>query len=165
MKITTKFVVAFIILITSFLVIILYQQNQRKVIDSGENSVVQEKSDQAKAEEYAEEMKPKIEEEISKTDIHDFVKNITFNKSVTINPMGDIKIKGFINSESGKFKFSALLQYNSGKVDSMSYSPDLADRFRDWEKYKNEPELKENFLKRLPKKEREQYLKDIGEKE
>lgn len=30
---------------------------------------------------------------------------------------------------------------------------------------KDEPELKENYLKRLSEKEREQYLKDIGEKE
>ncbi|AMB91581.1 hypothetical protein ASM07_17305 [Bacillus altitudinis] len=110
-------------------------------------------------------MKPKVEEHLHKRDIHHFIKTITFEKEVTINPMGDIIIDGYINNEPEKFGFSASLQYRAKKIGSMSYDPELSYRFKDWDKFKDEPELKENYLKRLSEKEREQYLKDIGEKE
>lgn len=42
------------------------------------NEVVQEKSDQEKAEEFAEKMKPKIEERLHEEDIHNFIRTITF---------------------------------------------------------------------------------------
>ncbi|WP_338335084.1 DUF1433 domain-containing protein [Bacillus altitudinis] len=129
------------------------------------NNAVKEKSDQAKAEELAEKMKPKVEEHLHKRDIHKFIKTITFEKDVTINPMGDIIIDGYINNEPEKYGFSASLQYRAKKIGSMSYDPELSYRFKDWDKFKDEPELKENYLKRLSEKEREQYLKDIGEKE
>ncbi|MFP3326148.1 DUF1433 domain-containing protein, partial [Planococcus sp. SIMBA_160] len=61
------------------------------------------KSDQAKAEGLAEKMKPKIEEHLHKRDIHNFIKTITFEKDVTINPMGDITIDGYINNEPEKY--------------------------------------------------------------
>lgn len=41
---------------------------------------MQEKSDQEKAEEFAEKMKPKIEERLHEEDIHNFIKTITFKK-------------------------------------------------------------------------------------
>ncbi|MEK5499309.1 DUF1433 domain-containing protein [Bacillus sp. FSL M8-0077] len=129
------------------------------------NNAVKEKSDQAKAEEIAEKMKPKIEEHLHKRDIHDFIKTITFEKDVTINPMGDITIDGYVNDEPEKYGFSASLQYRAKKIGSMSYDPDLSDRFIDWEEYKDEPEVKENYLKSFTKEERDQYLRDIGEKE
>ncbi|MCA0164118.1 MULTISPECIES: DUF1433 domain-containing protein [Bacillus] len=129
------------------------------------NNAVKEKSDQAKAEELAEKMKPKIEEHLHKRDIHNFIKTITFEKDVTINPMGDITIDGYVNDEPEKYDFSASLQYRAKKIGSMSYDPDLSDRFIDWEEYKDEPEVKENYLKSFTKEEREQYLRDIGEKE
>ncbi|MDR4199805.1 hypothetical protein ACUXP3_002999 [Bacillus altitudinis] len=129
------------------------------------NHAVKEKSDQAKAEELAEKMKPKIEEHLHKRDIHNFIKTITFEKDVTINPMGDITIDGYVNDEPEKYGFSASLQYRAKKIGSMSYDPDLSDRFIDWEEYKDEPEVKENYLKSFTKEEREQYLRDIGEKE
>lgn len=47
----------------------------------------------------------------------------------------------------------------------MSYSEDLSDRFIDWDEYKDEPKVKEDYLKSFTEKEREQYLKDIREKE
>ncbi|MBY0187043.1 DUF1433 domain-containing protein, partial [Bacillus aerophilus] len=75
------------------------------------NNAVKEKSDQAKAEELAEKMKPKIEEHLHKRDIHNFIKTITFEKDVTINPMGDITIDGYVNDEPEKYGFSASLQY------------------------------------------------------
>ncbi|PYH28039.1 hypothetical protein US8_00662 [Bacillus altitudinis] len=124
-----------------------------------------EKSDQELAEEFAEKMKPKIEEHLHKRDIHNFIKTITFEKDVTINPMGDITIDGYVNDEPEKYGFSASLQYRAKKIGSMSYDPDLSDRFIDWEEYKDEPEVKENYLKSFTKEEREQYLRDIGEKE
>ncbi|WGI63563.1 DUF1433 domain-containing protein [Escherichia coli] len=126
---------------------------------------MEEKSDEEKAEELAKKMKPKIEEHLHKRDIHHFIKTITFEKDVTINPMGDIIIDGYINDEPEKYGFSASLQYRAKKIGSMSYDPDLSDRFIDWEEYKDEPEVKENYLKSFTKEEREQYLRDIGEKE
>ncbi|MGN8048034.1 DUF1433 domain-containing protein, partial [Bacillus sp. 22190] len=99
------------------------------------NNAVKEKSDQAKAEELAEKMKPKIEEHLHKRDIHNFIKTITFEKDVTINPMGDITIDGYVNDEPEKYGFSASLQYRAKKIGSMSYDPELSDRFIDWEEY------------------------------
>ncbi|MES9722732.1 DUF1433 domain-containing protein, partial [Bacillus altitudinis] len=135
--------------------------------DAGGKNIVEEreKSDQELAEEFAEKMKPKIEEHLHKRDIHNFIKTITFEKDVTINPMGDITIDGYVNDEPEKYGFSASLQYRAKKIGSMSYDPDLSDRFIDWEEYKDEPEVKENYLKSFTKEERDQYLRDIGEKE
>lgn len=84
---------------------------------------------------------------------------------MTINPMGDIVINGYVNDEPERFNFSASLQFRSKKVGPMSYSEDLSDRFIDWDEYKDEPKVKEDYLKSFTEKEREQYLKDIGEKE
>lgn len=168
MKNTLKVLFALIvIIIISVAVLLIQHDKQNKTSDSGGKNTVQEKekSDQQKAEELAEKMKPKIEEDLHEMDINQFIKDITFKKGVTISPMGYIIVKGYVNDEPEKFNFSASLKYRSNEISSMSYSYELSIRFRDWEKYKDEPELKENFLKSLPKKEREQYLKDIGEKE
>ncbi|MBR0629971.1 DUF1433 domain-containing protein [Bacillus altitudinis S70-5-12] len=160
MKNTIKLLaVLFVVILVAVTLLIV----QVKHIQS--NNAVKEKSDQAKAEELAEKMKPKVEEHLHKRDIHKFIKTITFEKDVTINPMGDIIIDGYINNEPEKYGFSASLQYRAKKIGSMSYDPELSYRFKDWDKFKDEPELKENYLKRLSEKEREQYLKDIGEKE
>ena len=155
-----KFSILFVVVIISVTAFIVEYINQ-----SLSDDVVEEKSDEEKAEELAKKMKPKIEEHLHKRDIHHFIKTITFEKDVTINPMGDIIIDGYINNEPEKFGFSASLQYSAKKIGSMSYDPELSYRFKDWDKFKDEPELKENYLKRLSEKEREQYLKDIGEKE
>lgn len=161
MKNTIKLVSVLVVIIIVSVTSLITQHNKQ----SKPNDVVKEKSDQEKAEELAEKMKPKIEECLRKEDIHHFIKTITFKKRVTINPMGYIVIRGYINDEPEKYEFSASLKYRTKEISSMSYSYELSIRFRDWEKYKDEPELKENFLKNLSKKEREQYLKDIGEKE
>ncbi|WP_064498914.1 DUF1433 domain-containing protein [Bacillus safensis] len=163
MKNTIKLVAVLVVIILVSVISLIVQHNKQS--QSNVNVEVKEKSDQEKAEELAEEMKPKIEEHLHKRDIHHFIKTITFEKDVTINPMGDIIIDGYVNDEPEKYDFSASLQYRAKKIGSMSYSYELSIRFRDWEKYKDEPELKEDFLKSLSKKEREQYLKDIGEKE
>lgn len=159
MRNTMKFsiiIVAVIISVTAFIV----EYMNKSLSDE----VVEEKSDQERVEEYAKKMKPKIEEDLRESDIHGFIKKITFKNQVTINPMGHIIVRGYINDEPERFSFEALLRYESGKVDSMSYDPDLSDRFIDWEEYKDEPEVKENYLKSFTKEEREQYLRDIGEK-
>ncbi|WP_281215760.1 DUF1433 domain-containing protein [Bacillus altitudinis] len=161
MKNTLKLVSVLVVIIIVSVTSLITQHNKQ----SKPNDVVKEKSDQEKAEELAEKMKPKIEECLRKEDIHHFIKTITFKKRVTIDPMGYIVIRGYINGEPEKYEFSASLKYRTKEISSMSYSYELSIRFRDWEKYKDEPELKENFLKNLSKKEREQYLKDIGEKE
>ncbi|MEK4185235.1 DUF1433 domain-containing protein [Bacillus sp. FSL K6-1145] len=149
-------IVVVIISVTAFVV---------EYIDhSVSEEIAEEKNDQEIAEDFAEKMKPKVEEHLHKRDIHNFIKTITFEKDVTINPMGDIIIDGYINNEPEKYGFSASLQYRAKKIGSMSYDPELSYRFKDWDKFKDEPELKENYLKRLSEKEREQYLKDIGEK-
>ncbi|AKC67915.1 DUF1433 domain-containing protein [Bacillus altitudinis] len=160
MRNTMKFSILFVVVIISVTAFIVEYINQ-----SLSDDIVEEKSDEEKVEELAEMMKPKIEEHLHKRDIHHFIKTITFEKDVTINPMGDIIIDGYINNEPEKFGFSASLQYRAKKIGSMSYDPELSYRFKDWDKFKDEPELKENYLKRLSEKEREQYLKDIGEKE
>ncbi|MBR0577575.1 DUF1433 domain-containing protein [Bacillus altitudinis] len=160
MKNTIKLVSVLVVIIIVSVTSLITQHNKQ----SKSNDVVKEKSDQEKAEELAEKMKPKIEECLRKEDIHHFIKTITFKKRVTIDPMGYIVIRGYINDEPEKYEFSASLKYRTKEIGSMSYSYELSIRFRDWEKYKDEPELKENFLKNLSKKEREQYLKDIGEK-
>ncbi|MFP7281693.1 DUF1433 domain-containing protein [Bacillus altitudinis] len=160
MKNTLKLVSVLVVIIIVSVTSLITQHNK----ESKSNDVVKEKSDQEKAEELAEKMKPKIEECLRKEDIHHFIKTITFKKRVTIDPMGYIVIRGYINGEPEKYEFSASLKYRTKEISSMSYSYELSIRFRDWEKYKDEPELKENFLKDLSKKEREQYLKDIGEK-
>lgn len=129
------------------------------------DELVKEKSDQEKAEEFAEKMKPKIEERLHKKDIHHFIEKITFKKKVVISPMGYVTVDGYINDDADKFYFSASLIHKSNEIGSMSYSPELSYRFKDWDKYKDEPEIKENYLNRLSEKERKQYLKDIGEKE
>ncbi|MEC0983742.1 DUF1433 domain-containing protein [Bacillus safensis] len=151
-----------IILIISF---ILQQDKKEKPNNSGGETVVKEKSDQEKAEEFAEKMKPKIEERLHKKDIHHFIEKITFKKKVVISPMGYVTVDGYINDDAEKFYFSASLIHKSNEIGSMSYSPELSYRFKDWDKYKDEPEIKENYLNRLSEKERKQYLKDIGEKE
>ncbi|MEC1008999.1 DUF1433 domain-containing protein [Bacillus altitudinis] len=160
MRNTMKFSILFVVVIISVTAFIVEYINQ-----SLSDDIVEEKSDEEKVEELAEMMKPKIEEHLHKRDIHHFIKTITFEKDVTINPMGDIIIDGYINNEPEKFGFLASLQYRAKKIGSMSYDPELSYRFKDWDKFKDEPELKENYLKRLSEKEREQYLKDIGEKE
>ncbi|MCI3983329.1 DUF1433 domain-containing protein [Bacillus vallismortis] len=136
----------------------------KKTIDTPKKYITsKEKSDQEKAEAYVEEMKPKIEEELRKEDIHHFIKSVTFEDKVTINPMGRMIVKGYINDNPNKFYFSADLIYDSNKVDGMSYSEDVGNRFTDWSEYSKE--VKDKYIKTAypDKKDREQYLKDIGE--
>lgn len=168
MKNTIKIIcVLVLVVVISVMLIILNFDKKKETNDAGGKNIVEEreKSDQEIAEDFAEKMKPKVEEHLHKRDIHKFIKTIKFEKDVTINPMGDIIIDGYINNEPEKYGFSASLQYRAKKIGSMSYDPELSYRFKDWDKFKDEPELKENYLKRLSEKEREQYLKDIGEKE
>ncbi|MBL4984356.1 DUF1433 domain-containing protein [Bacillus safensis] len=168
MKNTVKIIcVLVLVIVISVMLLILQFDKKKESNDAGGKNIVEEreKSDQEIAEDFAEKMKPKVEEHLHKRDIHNFIKTITFEKDVTINPMGDITIDGYINNEPEKYGFSASLQYRAKKIGSMSYDPELSYRFKDWDKFKDEPELKENYLKRLSEKEREQYLKDIGEKE
>ncbi|WHX75291.1 DUF1433 domain-containing protein [Bacillus safensis] len=166
MKNTIKVVlILFTIVIILIISLILQQDNKEKSNNSGGETVVKEKSDQEKAEEFAEKMKPKIEERLHKKDIHHFIEKITFKKKVVISPMGYVTVDGYINDDADKFYFSASLIHKSNEIGSMSYSPELSYRFKDWDKYKDEPEIKENYLNRLSEKERKQYLKDIGEKE
>ncbi|MEK5009449.1 DUF1433 domain-containing protein [Bacillus sp. FSL K6-3312] len=168
MKNTIKIIcVLILVIVISVILLILEFDKKKESNDAGGKNIVEEreKSDQELAEEFAEKMKPKIEEHLHKRDIHNFIKTITFEKDVTINPMGDITIDGYVNDEPEKYGFSASLQYRAKKIGSMSYDPDLSDRFIDWEEYKDEPEVKENYLKSFTKEERDQYLRDIGEKE
>ncbi|MCY9672334.1 DUF1433 domain-containing protein [Bacillus pumilus] len=139
MRNTMKFSVLIVVVIISVTALVVEYINQ-----SLSDDVVEEKSDEEKAEELAEKMKPKIEGHLHKRDIHHFIKTITFEKDVTINPMGDIIIDGYINNEPEKYGFSASLQYRAKKIGSMGYDPELTYLFKDWDKFKDEPELKEN---------------------
>ncbi|KRV44791.1 DUF1433 domain-containing protein [Bacillus sp. FSL W7-1034] len=158
MKNTIKLVSVLVVIIIVSVTSLITQHNKQ----SKTNDVVKEKSDQEKAEQLAEKMKPKIEECLRKEDIHHFIKTITFKKRVTIDPMGYIVIRGYINDEPEKYEFSASLKYRTKEIGSMSYSAELGDRFENWEDF--DPQVKEDYLNSLSKKEREQYLKDIGEK-
>ncbi|MBV5114042.1 DUF1433 domain-containing protein [Bacillus altitudinis] len=158
MKNTIKLVFVLVVIIIVSVTSLITQHNKQ----SKTNDVVKEKSDQEKAEELAEKMKPKIEECLRKEDIHHFIKTITFKERVTINPMGYIVIRGYINDEPEKYEFSASLKYRTKEIGSMSYSAELGDRFENWDDF--DPQVKEDYLNSLSKKEREQYLKDIGEK-
>ncbi|WP_424925070.1 DUF1433 domain-containing protein [Bacillus safensis] len=159
MRNTLKFSIIIVVAVISVTVFVVEYIHQ-----SFSDEVLQEKSDQEKAEDFAEKTKPKIEEYLHEKDIHNFIKTITFKKNVSISPMGYVTVDGYINNDAEKYNFSASLIYKSNEIGSMSYSPDLSYRFKDWDKYKDEPEIKENYLKRLSEKEREQYLKDIGDK-
>ncbi|MFP3810280.1 DUF1433 domain-containing protein [Bacillus pumilus] len=165
MKYLKIFLFVFILIIIIMSAVLIIQHKRDQSHDAGGNNSMQqkEKSDQEKAEEYAKKMKPKVEEDLRESDIHGFIKKITFKNQVTINPMGHIMIRGYINDDPERFGFEALLRYESDKVDSMSYDPDLSDRFENWDDF--DPQVKEDFLNSLSEKEREQYLKDIGEKE
>ncbi|BDC60625.1 DUF1433 domain-containing protein [Bacillus altitudinis MN12] len=159
MRNTLKFSIIIVVTVISITVFIVESIHQ-----SFSDEVVKEKNDLEQAKEFAEEMKPKVEERLHKIDIHNFIKTITFDKGVNVNPMGYIIIRGYINGNSEKYDFSVSLEYRSKEVGTMTFSPELSYRFKDWDKFKDEPQLKENYLKRLSKKEREQYLKDIGDK-
>ncbi|WP_367387093.1 DUF1433 domain-containing protein [Bacillus vallismortis] len=152
---------AIIIILAGSLYFYFYKTNTKETTGGNKNMNSEEKSDREKAEEYAEKMKPKVEEALRKEDIHQFIKTITFEKNIEINPMGRIIMDGYVNGEPEKFHFSADLIYNSNKVDGMSFSKDLGDRFENWDDF--DKEVKEDFLNSLSKEEREQYLKDIGE--
>ncbi|WP_406589476.1 DUF1433 domain-containing protein [Bacillus atrophaeus] len=158
----------FVGMIIVFLIGIVYfnyknlNSNQSSDKSGGNHSVnTDEKNDQQKAEEYAEKMKPKIKDKLKKDDIHHFVNDITFDKDVSISPMGMIELTGYVNNNPEKFSFDVSLRYGTDKVDSIGYSKDLADRFENWDDF--DKEVKEDFLNSLSKEEREQYLKDIGE--
>ncbi|PJZ01758.1 DUF1433 domain-containing protein [Bacillus vallismortis] len=151
----------FVGVIIVFLIGIVYF-NHNQSSDGGDHSVnTNEKNEQQKAEEYAEKMKPKIKEKLKKDDIHHFVNDITFDKDVSISPMGMIELSGYVNNNPEKFSFDVSLRYGTDKVDSIGYDKDLADRFENWNDF--DKEVKEDFLNSLSKEEREQYLKDIGE--
>ncbi|ARW08969.1 DUF1433 domain-containing protein [Bacillus atrophaeus] len=150
-----------IILIAGALYFNFDKATTKDTTGGNKNMNSEEKSDREKAEEYAEKMKPKVEETLRKEDIHHFIKTITFEKDIEINSMGRIIIDGYVNGDPEKFHFSADLIYNSNKVDGMSFSKDLGDRFENWDDF--DKEVKEDFLNSLSKEEREQYLKDIGE--
>ncbi|MCM2989194.1 DUF1433 domain-containing protein [Bacillus safensis] len=161
MKNTIKLVSVLVVIILVSVISLIVQDNKQS--QSNVNVEVKEKSEQEKVEEFAEKMKPKIEEELREMDIHGFINSITFEKNVTISPMGYITVDGYINDEPEKFHFSASLMYRTNEIASMSFSAELGDRFENWADF--DPQVKEDFLNSLSKKEREQYLKDIGEKE
>ncbi|TYS09031.1 DUF1433 domain-containing protein [Bacillus subtilis] len=156
----------FVGMIIVFLIgIVYFNHNQSSDKSGGDHSVntneKNEQNEQQKAEEYAEKMKPKIKEKLKKDDIHHFVNDITFDKDVSISPMGMIELSGYVNNNPEKFSFDVSLRYGTDKVDSIGYDKDLADRFENWDDF--DKEVKEDFLNSLSKEEREQYLKDIGE--
>ncbi|MFH0346593.1 DUF1433 domain-containing protein [Bacillus sp. SW14] len=155
-------IIVFVVMLL-FAGMILYYQIINTVTTSldKQHIISKKKSEREKAEEYAEKMKPKIKEKLKKDDIHHFVNDITFDKDVSISPMGMIELSGYVNNNPEKFSFDVSLRYGTDKVDSIGYDKDLADRFENWDDF--DKEVKEDFLNSLSKEEREQYLKDIGE--
>ncbi|WP_420976522.1 DUF1433 domain-containing protein [Bacillus vallismortis] len=158
-------IVLIVILGISYGILKIMNKSDQITEETGGKQTVkkEEKSDRKKAEEYVGKMKPKIKEHLKKEDIHNFIRTISFEDNIEINPMGRIIVNGYINDNPDKFYFSADLIYDSNKVDGMSYSEDVGNRFTDWSEYSKE--VKDKYIKTAypDKKEREQYLKDIGE--
>lgn len=110
-------------------------------------------SDQEKAEKFAEEMKPKMEERIHAEDYNNFVKTIKFEKNVEISPMGGVFVHATIND---KYDVSFTLNYNDkNDVATYSFDDELAKKWETLTKT-NQP----NYLtKRIPRKTLHQNLK------
>ncbi|MBY4603040.1 MULTISPECIES: DUF1433 domain-containing protein [Bacillus] len=170
MLFTKKILICGVIVLSIVIGILYLNHKNTNTVDQSsqrsggkQNVNLDEKSEQEKAEEYVEKMKPKIKEKLKKEDIHHFINDIKFNEKVTISPMGLIEVTGYINNEPEKLSFDASLYYKSNEVDSIGYSQEVGDRFTDWSKYSKKE--KEEYIKTAypDKKEREQYLKDIGE--
>lgn len=78
MKNTIKLVAVLVVIILVSVISLIVQHNKQS--QSNVDVEVKEKSDQEKAEEFAEKMIPKIEERLHEEDIHNFIKTITFKK-------------------------------------------------------------------------------------
>ncbi|WP_088816440.1 hypothetical protein [Listeria goaensis] len=78
-----------------------------------------EMSDQDKAEQFAKEMEPTMTKQIHAVDYNHFVNKITFTK-VSITPLGDINVDGYVNSKN--FSFYYTLSYNN-TTDVFGFNP------------------------------------------
>ncbi|WP_228470198.1 hypothetical protein [Listeria welshimeri] len=84
-------------------------------------------SNQEKAEKFAEEMKPKMEERIHAEDYNNFVETIKFEKNIEISPMGGIFVHATIND---KYDVSFTLNYNDkNDVSTFSFDDELAKKW------------------------------------
>ncbi|MEN2665803.1 hypothetical protein [Listeria aquatica] len=83
-------------------------------------------SDQEKAEKFAKEMQPKMEERIQAEDYNKFVKTIKFENNVEISPMGGVFVHATIND---KYDVSFTLNYNDkNDVSTYSFDDELAKK-------------------------------------
>ncbi|MBC1465633.1 hypothetical protein HCJ68_11915 [Listeria welshimeri] len=98
-------------------------------------------SNQEKAEKFAEEMKPKMEERIHAEDYNNFVETIKFEKNIEISPMGGIFVHATIND---KYDVSFTLNYNDkNDVSTFSFDDELAKKMGNFDKDKLAPLPKE----------------------
>lgn len=88
-------------------------------------------TEQKEAEQYTEKMKPAIKKDLEKQDINHFIKSIHFKGNISISPMGYIVVKGYVNNDPDKYTFIADLLIDSNKVNTMSTSPELSEKFVD----------------------------------
>ncbi|EDN9303600.1 hypothetical protein FWK73_04440 [Listeria monocytogenes] len=94
-------------------------------------------SNQEKAEKFAEEMKPKMEERIHAEDYNNFVETIKFEKNIEISPMGGIFVHATIND---KYDVSFTLNYNDkNDVSTFSFDDELAKKMGNFDKDKLAP--------------------------
>ncbi|MBF2341159.1 hypothetical protein [Listeria welshimeri] len=94
-------------------------------------------SNQEKAEKFAEEMKPKMEERIHAEDYNNFVETIKFEKNIEISPMGGIFVHATIND---KYDVSFTLNYNDkNDVSTFSFDDELAKKMGNFDKDKVAP--------------------------
>ncbi|MBC1410065.1 hypothetical protein [Listeria welshimeri] len=94
-------------------------------------------SNQEKAEKFAEEMKPKMEERIHAEDYNNFVETIKFEKNIEISPMGGIFVHATIND---KYDVSFTLNYNDkNDVSTFSFDDEVAKKMGNFDKDKVAP--------------------------
>ncbi|WP_088840733.1 DUF1433 domain-containing protein [Listeria sp. ILCC797] len=95
-------------------------------------------SDQQKAEKFADQMKPKIEQRIYAEDYNDFVTSIQFEET-KIDPLGGIQVEGYVN-QNPDYYFVMDLTYNDTSVpDSFTFSDALSKKTGNFDREKVAP--------------------------
>ncbi|MHC5251023.1 DUF1433 domain-containing protein [Listeria kieliensis] len=100
-------------------------------------------SNQEKAEKFAEEMQPKMEERIHAEDYNKFVESIHFNQA-EIDPLGGVVVDGYINNNSN-YDFTFFLNYNDpNDVSSYGFGDELSVKMGNFDKENPAPASKES---------------------
>ncbi|MBC2314372.1 DUF1433 domain-containing protein [Listeria welshimeri] len=106
-------------------------------------------SNQEKAEKFAKELQPKMEERIRAEDYNKFVESIHFNQA-EIDPLGGVVVDGYINNNSN-YGFTFFLNYNDpNDVSSYGFGDDLSIKMGNFDKDKPAPLSSEKKTSQSP---------------